>query len=96
MKKKKIIVLITIVVLAFCLIPNPFIFAQDADGGTRYYYPMLPVPVYTIIDYNRISADYDNISPDGPTKITTKGIQIIVLGISVYDGRYTVEGWHTR
>ena len=98
MRKRYIIGLLATVVLAvLCLVPSPLNTAKAADGGTRMYSPLLPV--YTVIDWNRIEiAPYN---PDGPDANasngkTTKGIQVLILGISVYDGRYTVEGIHTR
>ena len=98
MRKRYIIGLLATVVLAvLCIVPSPLNTAKAADGGTRMYSPLLPV--YTVIDWNRIEIAPHN--PDGPDANasngkTTKGIQVLIFGISVYDGRYTVEGIHTR
>ena len=98
MRKRYIIGLIAAVVLAvLCLIPSPLNAAKAADGGTRRYSPLLPV--YSVVDWNKIEIAPHN--PDGPDANasggkTTKGIQVFIFGISVYDGRYTVEGIHTR
>ncbi|MBR5386076.1 MAG: hypothetical protein IK142_00680 [Clostridiales bacterium] len=96
MKKKTITVFITIVVLLIGLAPCPLKTSKDADGGTRHYSPILPL--YTIIDWNRVQITplNDNNSTDRLTGTTTKGIQIFVLGRCVYDGRYTAEGAYAR
>ncbi len=98
MRKRNIIGLLASVVLAIlCLIPSPLNAAKAADGGTRMYSPILPV--YKVIDWNKIEITPHNTDvPEANVSngITTKGIQIFLFGISVYDGRYTVEGIHTR
>jgi hypothetical protein len=100
MRKRFIIALIAIVIVVLavlCLIPSPLNEAKAADGGTKVYSPVLPV--YTVVDWNHIEIAPHN--PEGPEANmsngkTTKGIQVFVFGVSVYDGRYTVDGIHTR
>ena len=100
MRKRFIIALIaivTVVLAVLCLIPSPLNEAKAADGGPKIHSPVLPV--YTVVDWNKIEIAPHN--PDGPDANasrgkTTKGIQVFIFGISVYDGRYTVEGIHTR
>ena len=98
MRKRYIIGLLVAVVLAVLfIIPNPLNTAKAADGGTKIYSPL--IPVYTIVDWNKIELAPHN--PDGPDSNiangkTTKGIQVIIFGVSVYDGRYTIDGIHTR
>ena len=93
MRKRFIVALTAAVVLAvLCAIPSPLNYAKAADGGTCVYSPVLPV--YKVVDWNKIHIrEHD---PDGSNGETTKGIQIFICGISVYDGRYTVDGIHTR
>jgi hypothetical protein len=80
-----IILSVAVVLTALCLMPsdNPI---KAADGGTETYCPL--IPIYKVTDYNTIEIY--------PHKKTTKGIQLFIFGISVYDGRYTVEGIHRR
>ena len=98
MRKRYIIGLLVAVVLAVLfIIPNPLTTAKAADGGTKIYSPL--IPVYTVVDWNKIELAPHN--PDGPDSNiangkTTKGIQVIIFGVSVYDGRYTIDGIHTR
>lgn len=96
MRKRFIVILIAAVVLAvLCAIPSPLNYAKAADGGTCVYSPVLPV--YKVVDWNKIHIrEHDPDGPDGSNGETTKGIQVFVFGISVYDGRYTVDGIHTR
>ena len=94
MKKRYIVVIIIVLILAIlCLIPSPLNNAKAADGGTRRYSPILPV--YTIVDWNKVEIvpHDDQNSSNGKT---IKGKQIFIFGFSVYDGRYTVDGVHTR
>ena len=108
MKKSKkiirsILIVIILAILTLCVIPNPMSGAKAADGGTKIYTTIIPV-VY-VIDWNKISMaphgekgnpnseDYD---PNYPRGETTMGKQVFLFGICVYDGRYTVEGIHTR
>jgi hypothetical protein len=85
-KRYLIMLLFAVVLTALCLVPagNPVV---AADGGTRIYYPL--IPVYGVVDWNRME-----LSPY-PGK-TTKGIQVFIFRICVYDGRYTVEGMQPR
>ncbi len=100
---KTILVVIILVFLALCVIPNPLSGAKAADGGTKIYTTIIPV-VY-VIDWNQISfashsdkanPDSENYDPNYPRGETTMGKQVYLFGICVYDGRYTVEGIHTR
>lgn len=83
---------------SFLIIPSPFSGAHSADGGTISYYPILPV--FCVVDWNQINiTDHNPNNPDAdPSQksYTVKGLQVFIFGISVYDGRYTVEGIHTR
>lgn len=98
MRKRYIIGLLVAGVLAVLfIIPNPLNTAKAADGGTKIYSPL--IPVYTVVDWNKIELAPHN--PDGPDSNiangkTTKGIQVIIFGVSVYDERYTIDGIHTR
>lgn len=93
MRKRFVVALITAVVLAvFCAIPSPLNNAVSTDGGTRVYSPILPV--YKVVDWNKIHIK--ELDPDDSNGETTKGIQVFIFGISVYDGRYTEDGIHTR
>ncbi|SCW26535.1 hypothetical protein SAMN02910456_00100 [Ruminococcaceae bacterium YRB3002] len=98
MRRRYLIGLLVVVVLAvLCLIPSPLNAAKAADGGTRMYSPVLPI--YKVVDWNKIEiAQHDPDGPDANTSNgkTTKGIQVFIFGMSIYDGRYTIEGIHTR
>ena len=100
---KTIFVAIILAFLALCVIPDPLSEAKAADGGTKTYTTIIPV-VY-VIDWNQISLaphsdkanpDSENYDPNYPKGETTMGKQVYLFGICVYDGRYTVEGIHTR
>ena len=98
MRKRFIIILIVAIILAvLCIIPSPLNNAKSSDGGTRRYSPLLPV--YTVVDWNRVyikQHDPNNPDSNASNGETTKGIQVFIFGISVYDGRYTVDGIHIR
>lgn len=98
-KSVGIIILVAVLVFSiFCIIPNPLNSAKAADGGTRIYSPILPI--YVIYDWNKISIEphsglQGSESGESNGK-TVMGKQIFIFGIEVYDGRYEVEGVHTR
>lgn len=85
-----------------CFIPNPLSAAKAADGGTKTYYTV--IPVFCVVDWNEIhfyphseklNPDSESYDPDAPKGETTKGKQVYLFDICVYDGRYTVEGIYT-
>lgn len=96
-KRIRITILVVVLLLSLvCLIPNPLNTAKASDGGTKTYEPL--IPIYRVIDWNQIKVyphreEYD---PDAPNGETIKGFQVYIFGVCVYDGRYTVEGAHTR
>lgn len=98
-----IIILVAVIVLSIlCVIPNPLNSAKAADGGTRIYSPILPI--YVIYDWNKVKIEphsglqgSESESGSGESNgKTVMGKQIFIFGIEVYDGRYEVEGVHTR
>jgi hypothetical protein len=100
---KAILIGIILLFFALCVIPNPLSEAKAADGGTKIYTTI--IPVVSVIDWNKISMtphgeeanpNSENYDPDYPRGETTMGKQVYIFGICVYDGRYTVEGIHTR
>ena len=94
-----VVVLVAVLVFSiFCIIPNPLNSAKAADGGTRIYSPILPI--YVIYDWNKVSIEphsglQGSESGESNGK-TVMGKQIFIFGIEIYDGRYEVEGVHTR
>lgn len=87
MKKRTAIIVIIVVFLVLCLIPSSSSI-KAADGEKRIYQPLL-LPIYRVVECNKIEFN------PYPRK-TTKGIQVFIFGICVYDGHYTVEGMHRR
>lgn len=80
MTRKKKILLWCIVVLAllFCLAPERRLYK---DGGTVEYRALL----------YRVTQWYAMVEVSGNVETTQEGLEVRVLGISVYDGRHLVE-----